>query len=243
MMEQYLIILELATQGKLPKKIDNASNISVTAVQELINAGYLKAINASSLHGPAYIEPKITLAGREYLVQLKETTEEKQMEAKKHKERMLDSATAISTVTDPWMDIEKEYGVSKRAYAKKINFVKDTFKKQVIFRDIEQAYLLAHYGFNKPSVVLAGGVIEELLRLYLAHKNCKPAKNNLDSYIKACEDNRLLKSAIHKLADSVRQFRNIVHLEMESSPKHTISKSTAKGAVSSVFTIANDFDT
>ena len=60
-------------------------------------------------------------------------------------------------------------------------------------------------------------------------------------YIKACEDQRLLKSAISRLSDSVRQFRNLVHLKLEGTKKHTISKATAKGAVSSVFTIANEF--
>ncbi len=136
-----------------------------------------------------------------------------------------------------------EYGESKRSFAKRINFVKDQFKRKVIFRDVEQAFLLARHGFSKPSVVLAGGVIEELLRLYLETKNIRPARNNLDAYIKACEDNGLLKTAIHRLADSIRQFRNIVHLERESSSKYSISKATAKGAVSSVFTIANDFGT
>lgn len=145
--------------------------------------------------------------------------------------------------TDIWHEIEREYDVSKRSFGKKINFVRDQFKRKVIFRDVEQAFLLAHNGFHKPSVILAGGVVEELLRLYLAHKNVTPTRNNLDTYIRACEDNGLLKTAIHKLADSVRQFRNIVHLERESSTRHTISKATAKGAVSSVFTIANDFDT
>ena len=145
--------------------------------------------------------------------------------------------------TDTWHEIEREYDVSKRSFGKKINFVRDQFKRKVIFRDVEQAFLLAHNGFHKPSVVLAGGVVEELLRLYLAHKNVTPTRNNLDTYIRACEDNGLLKTAIHKLADSVRQFRNIVHLERESSTRHTISKATAKGAVSSVFIIANDFDT
>ncbi len=145
--------------------------------------------------------------------------------------------------TDTWHEIEREYDVSKKSFGKKINFVRDQFKRKVIFRDVEQAFLLAHNGFHKPSVILAGGVVEELLRLYLAHKNVTPTRNNLDTYIRACEDNGLLKTAIHKLADSVRQFRNIVHLERESSTRHTISKATAKGAVSSVFTIANDFDT
>jgi hypothetical protein len=103
--------------------------------------------------------------------------------------------------------------------------------------------MLAQCGFHKPSVILAGGVIEEMLRLYLKHKNVVPQNDNLESYIKACEKHNLIKGAIHKLADSVRQFRNIVHLERETSSKHTISKATAKGAVSSVFTIANELGT
>jgi hypothetical protein len=145
--------------------------------------------------------------------------------------------------TDAWHEIEREYDVSKRSFGKKINFIQDPFKRKVIFRDVEQAFLLARDGFSKPSVILAGGVVEELLRLYLAHKNVIPTTKTLDSYIRACEDTGLIKAAIHKLADSVRQFRNIVHLERESSPRHTISKATAKGAVSSIFTIANDFVT
>jgi hypothetical protein len=164
-------------------------------------------------------------------------------DAREAKMKLSGKVAIRCTSTDTWDEIAREYDVSKRSFGKKINFVRDPFKKKVIFRDVEQAFLLAHNGFHKPSVILAGGVVEELLRLYLAHKNVTPKRNNLDTYIKTCEDNGLLKTAIHKLADSVRQFRNIVHLERESSAKHTISKSTAKGAVSSVFTIANDFDT
>jgi hypothetical protein len=242
-MKQHLIVLELAAQGKLPENIDSGSHIPVTVVQELIDAGYLKAIDASSFDGVAYMEPKITLTGREYLAQLKEKKEGEPMKVKKQKEGLLGVVKGISDVTDPWVEIEREYDESKRSLGKKINFVKDEFKRKVIFRDIGQAFLLAHHGFHKPSVILAGGVIEELLRLYLAYKNVVPARNNLDSYIKASEDNGLLKTAIHRLADSVRQFRNIVHLERENSSKYSISKATAKGAVSSVFTIANDFGT
>jgi hypothetical protein len=144
-------------------------------------------------------------------------------------------------LADTWKKIEEEYDVPKKTFGKKINFVKDRFKREIIFRDIGQAFALAQAGFNKPSVVLAGSVIEELLRLYLVHKNIPPAANNLDSYIRACEANGLLKTAINRLADSVRQFRNIVHLEKETSSRHTISKPTAIGAVASIFTIANDF--
>ena len=94
---------------------------------------------------------------------------------------------------------------------------------------------------QNPAVILAGGVIEELLRLYLEHKQIRPGKDDFDGYIRVCEQHSLLKNSVSKLSDSVRQFRNLVHLSAEKSKRYTISKSTAIGAVSSVFTIANDF--
>jgi len=139
-----------------------------------------------------------------------------------------------------WDEIKNEYGISKRLFGKKINFVTDPFKRKILFRDVEHAYVLANLGFSKPAVILAGSVIEELLRIYLEHKHISPKRNSFDSYIKACDENRLLKSAIHRLADSLRHFRNLVHLENEKSSRETISKATAKTAVSSIFIVAND---
>jgi len=239
-MKEHLNVLALAAEGKLPDNIDNNSHVSISIVRELVDAGYLKAINASSLDGDAYNDPRITLAGREYLAKLTEKSEEDQMESKNQKLASINFG-ANTPLADAWVEIELEYDISKRLFGKRINFIRDEFKRKIIFRDTEQAFLLAHYGFNKPSVVLAGGVIEELLRLYLTYKGVIPERNTLDSYIKACEENELLKTAIQRLADSVRQFRNIVHLERESSSRYSISKATAKGAVSSIFTIANDF--
>jgi hypothetical protein len=141
---------------------------------------------------------------------------------------------------DIWAKIENDYGIDKRAFGKKIHFVNDQFKRKVIFRDVEHSYHLACEGFSKPSVILAGGVVEELLRIYLQHKKVIPQRDNFDEYIKACDKEGLLKSAIHRLTDSVRHFRNIVHLEKESSARATISKAAAKGAVASIFTIVND---
>lgn len=164
-------------------------------------------------------------------------------------QRAVNSRAAIDTAprkiekTVTWKDIEKEYGVSKKAFGIKINFVKDAFKRKIIFRDIEQAYFLAFNGYSKPAVILAGGVIEELLRLYIESKSIKSENNTLDSYIRTCAEKGILKKAIHKLADSFREFRNIVHLKREESPRHSISTPTAKSAVASVFTIINDFDT
>ena len=75
---------------------------------------------------------------------------------------------------DIWNDIEKDYDITKRMFGKKINFVGDQFKRQILFRDVEHAYVLANLGFSKPAVILAGGIIEELLSLYLQHKKIKP---------------------------------------------------------------------
>ena len=139
-----------------------------------------------------------------------------------------------------WNDIRNNFGISKQTFGKKWNFVTDKYKRKIIFRDIEHAYILANYGFSKPATILVGSVIEELLRLYLESKNIKPTKNTFEGYITICEQKKLLKSGIFRLSDSVRHFRNLVHLS-EETKKYTISKATAKGAVASIFTIVNDF--
>jgi len=146
----------------------------------------------------------------------------------------------VRSSKENWEAIKSEYGISKRDFGKKINFVSDSFKREVIFRDVEHAFVLASEGFAKPAVILAGGVIEELLRLYLKHKNIAAAGNTFNEYIKACKQNKLLQTGIGKLSDSAREFRNFVHLSKESAKKHSITKAAAKGAVSSIFIIAND---
>ena len=171
-----------------------------------------------------------------YVIQLK--NQQKIMVGKRATE--MQSNIPIPETT--WDEIKKDYDINKKAFGKKITFVSNAFTRRIIFRDIEQAYVLAASVFSKPAVILAGSVIEELLRQYLKHKKINPAKDTFDGYIEACKNNGLLKSAIYSLTDSVRHFRNLVHLAKEKSSKHTISKATAKGAVSSIFTIANDFE-
>ncbi|MBN2591664.1 MAG: hypothetical protein JXA96_17495 [Sedimentisphaerales bacterium] len=140
-----------------------------------------------------------------------------------------------------WEAIRSEYDISKTSFGKKINFVSDPFTKKIIFRDVEQAFVLASQGFAKPALILAGGVIEELLKQYLKCKNIKPKNDKFFEYINVCEKNRLLKHGVSRLSDSIRDFRNLVHISAEKTKRYTISKATAKGAVSSIFTIANDF--
>lgn len=140
-----------------------------------------------------------------------------------------------------WLNIEKDFEISKREFSRKINFVGDKFKKEIIFRDVEQAFILLKMGFKKPALIIAGGVIEELLRLYLKFKKVKPNGNTFSEYIKCCEKYGLLKDAIRQLSDSVRCFRNIVHLKEEQTKRYSISKANATNAVASIFTIVNDF--
>ena len=177
---------------------------------------------------------------RKNLVKLKDEDMEQldQKDPKSFKIYLLNAQPSKET----WVEIENEYGLTKRGFGRKFNFIKDEFRRKTIFRDVEQAYILAKIGFFKPSIILSGGVIEELLRQYLRYKSIKPADKSFNAYIKACKDNGLLKSAIQSLTDSIRHFRNHVHLAREKKARDTISKSNAKGAVASIFTIANAFD-
>lgn len=153
----------------------------------------------------------------------------------------LNSVNSIIKIPNIWDEIYSEYGISKRVFGKKINFIQDKHKRKIIFRDVQDAYVLLKNSYPKPSIILAGGVIEELLRLYLLHKGHTPAQNTFDEYIKICEDKKLLKRAISRLSDSIRYFRNYVHLEKEIDTKTSLNKSAASGVVSSIFTIVNDF--
>lgn len=171
---------------------------------------------------------------------------QKQSEFKKQGKKVFNEMSVTEkemqfSTLDAWDRIKNEFGVSKLAFGRKIYFVKDKFKRKIIFRDTSNAYMLAENGFSKSAVILAGSIIEELLRLYLEDRNTHPSKNNFNEYIKLCESKGILKKGISKLSDSVRHFRNIVHLKNEIDPKYTISKAAAKNAVSSIFIISNDF--
>jgi len=140
----------------------------------------------------------------EYWDDNKEDEKSRNESSLKHKQKicLLDNKNV-------WPEIKNDFGVSKYAFGQKVYFVKDVFKRKIIFRDIGHAYLLAEKGFSKPALILAGGVIEELLRLYLKHKNISPSNNTFDGYIKACEKHGLLKSGISNLSHSFRYFRSI----------------------------------
>jgi len=152
-----------------------------------------------------------------------------------------DLLVEFKKITSWWTQIEEEFGITKNKFGRKINFVKAGFKREIIFRDVEHAYALSKIGFSKPAAIIAGSVIEELLRLFLEHKKITVGDSTFSEYIKACEREGVLKAAVHSLTTSVRHFRNLVHLKKEAKKKDTISRATAAGAVASIFTLVNDF--
>ena len=140
-----------------------------------------------------------------------------------------------------WKQIKEEYDFTKKTFGNRISFVNDSNVRLVIFRDTEHAYILEKYGFNKPATVLAGGVIEELLRQYLIYKGIKPSKDDFNGYIKTCKEKGLIRDGYSGLSDTYRYFRNFVHISKEKTKKHAISKGKAKGAVAAIFTIIDAF--
>jgi len=164
----------------------------------------------------------------------------------------LDSAENNISKNDPklkksrsdisWTLIKKEYNIDKTTISKRLSkFIKDDFKRGIILRDIGNAHSLLNLGFYKECVIISGGVIEEILRLYLQSKQITSGRT-FNDYIKSCEKINLIKSGINKLSDFLREFRNLVHLEREKSKDDTLKISIAKSAVSSIFTIMEEIN-
>jgi hypothetical protein len=71
--DPYLLILRQAADGTLPSSsFDFDSSVPIEAVRELISSGHMEASDTSSLDGPAFLNPRITTLGREYLRVLEE---------------------------------------------------------------------------------------------------------------------------------------------------------------------------
>ena len=123
------------------------------------------------------------------------------------------------------------------------NFINGDFKRHIILRDIGNAYALLTLGFNKEALIIAGGVIEEILRLFLENKNYITKSKTFYDYLKICENEGVLRNGISKLTDFVREFRNLVHISREKNKSDTINKAHAKNAIASIFSIINDIKT
>jgi hypothetical protein len=75
-MKQYIEILSLAEQNKLPKTIDDSTNIPLHIFNELVEADYINAIKTQTTNPRelGFLDPKITSKGREYLHELKKNS-------------------------------------------------------------------------------------------------------------------------------------------------------------------------
>lgn len=96
-MKEHRRILELASRDALPDQIDETSELSIGVVRELIEAGYLHAIDASSMGGDAYLSPRITLTGREYLRRLQREATGSERDLVAAIERLRDILVAVAT--------------------------------------------------------------------------------------------------------------------------------------------------
>ncbi len=79
-MEKHFEILAMAANKELPETIDDKCGLPLDVITELVEAGYLKAVDASTMEGPAYLNTSITFSGRQYLNSIK--VEEKTTEMK-----------------------------------------------------------------------------------------------------------------------------------------------------------------
>ena len=144
--------------------------------------------------------------------------------------------------TSVWKFIKNDYGISKNIFGKNLNFIKNKHTRGVIFRDVAHSYLLLHDGFLKSAIILAGSIIEEILRQFLLAQNIRPDKDTFEKYIDACYKYDILKKGTNQLTESLRLFRNISHISREIQDNIKVSKSIAAGAVASIFTIVNNLN-
>ncbi|HCN3812097.1 TPA: hypothetical protein N6S97_005029, partial [Escherichia coli] len=69
-MEQHKMILQALASGSFGNFIDESSDMDINIFEELLSSGMVTAIDGCADDGRAYLEPKITLRGREFLNQL-----------------------------------------------------------------------------------------------------------------------------------------------------------------------------
>lgn len=144
-----------------------------------------------------------------------------------------------SSVEDVWESIKADYSVTKNIFGKKINFIKDKKVRSILFRDTEQAFLIMRLGFYKPAVILAGGIIEEILRQLLAKKEKFDNNISLIELIRRCKNLNLISIQGNNVSESTRNFRNAVHIHNEVSKENEIIRSVAYNAYSSIFILIN----
>jgi len=108
-LKEHLRALDLAARSALPEQIDEKSDPPVTVIRELVEAGYLWAIDASTFDGDAFIQPRITLSGREYLAQLQDQLEAQDRNLIATLDRLKNTLVSVATGGPPIKDVNSTY--------------------------------------------------------------------------------------------------------------------------------------
>jgi hypothetical protein len=107
--KDYLRILDLASRDALPDRINDHSDPPFAIVRELVEAGYLWAIDASSFDGDEYMSPRITLQGREYLAHLQGQMQESERYLIANIDRLRSTLVSVSTGGPKIDDVNASY--------------------------------------------------------------------------------------------------------------------------------------
>jgi hypothetical protein len=108
-MNDHLRILERAANGSLPEEIDEGSSVSIDIVRELFEAGYLWAIDASTISGDAFLNPRITIQGRQYLNDLQQQVDAADRELLSRVDRLRSILITVATGGPRIDEVNAEY--------------------------------------------------------------------------------------------------------------------------------------
>lgn len=161
-----------------------------------------------------------------------------------------DAASGVAGY-DMWEQVTEEFAVTKRKLAKRIPYVLNRKVRAIIYRDIEDAMRCKQHSLWKPSVILAGGVVECLMRnlvdsvgdekkVRTAYKEFFPERKHkkpetLEEYIGVCRHLGLVDGSIADLLSAVRGWRNLVHPDKERRSALKPDKNMAETALRSIF--------
>ncbi len=111
----------------------------------------------------------------------------------------------------PWEKLEKrEIGIGKRQILK---WIKDKDLQTIIRRDYATAQICEEEGLFKPAIILYAGLLEALLR----YKIDKDKEEKFEKLIEKASQLQLIKREQASHMQTVRDFRNYVHIYKEIS--------------------------
>lgn len=105
---------------------------------------------------------------------------------------------------------KKEIGIGKRGILK---WIKDRDLQKIVRRDYATAQICEEEGLFKPAIILYAGVLEALLQ----YKINKDEKEKFIDLIEEAMQSKLIKQEQASHMNTIRDFRNYVHVYKEIS--------------------------